>query len=109
MKYFSSTLLNVLKDVPGQPMVKIRCRDSDTERLGLFPSLDYKGLYSTLLQFLDIVDLLPNGLYDFGKALLVTLCSLVPFLERELIGKRQNCLEKVKFRFWYLKVFFYYL
>ena len=86
LKYSSSTLLNVLKDVPGQPMVKIRCRESDAERLSLFPSLDYKGLYSTLLQFLDIVDLLPNGLYDFGKALLVTLCSLVPFLERELIG-----------------------
>ena len=68
-------------------MVKIRCRESDTERLSLSPSLDYKGLYSTLLQFLDIMDLLPNGLYDFGKALLVTLCSLVPFLERELIGK----------------------
>ena len=61
------------------------CRERDTERLALFPSLDYKGLYTTLLQFLDIVDLLPNGLYDFGKALLVTLCSLVPFLERELI------------------------
>ena len=99
MKYFSSTLLNVLKDVPGQPMVKIRCRDSDTERLGLFPSLDYKGLYSTLLQFLDIVDLLPNGLYDFGKALLVTLCSLVPFLERELIGKNKIVLKKLNLDF----------
>ena len=27
----------------------------------------------------------PQGLYDFGKAFLNTLCSLVPFLERELI------------------------
>ena len=25
------------------------------------------------------------GLYDFGKAFLCTLCSLVPFLERELV------------------------
>jgi hypothetical protein len=85
LKYFSTTLLGVLRDVPGQPMMMMRSRESDSERLALFPSLDYKGLYSTLLQFLDMVNLLPSGLYDFGKAFLVTLCSLVPFLERELI------------------------
>ena len=76
LKYFSSTLLGVLKDVPGQPMVMMRCRERDAERLSLFPSLDYKGLYSTLLQFLDLVHLLQNGLYDFGKAFLNTLVSL---------------------------------
>lgn len=26
-----------------------------------------------------------QGLYDFGRAFLTTLCSLIPFLERELI------------------------
>ena len=55
--YFSATLLGVLRDVPGQPMVMMRCRERDAERLSLFPSLDYKGLYSTLLQFLDLVHL----------------------------------------------------
>ncbi len=85
LKYFSSTLLGVLRDVPGQPMVMMRCREKDAERLSLFPSLDYKGLYATLLQFLDLVHLLPNGLFDFGKAFLTTLVSLIPFLERELI------------------------
>ena len=123
-------MLGVLRDVPGQPMVMMRCRERDAERLSLFPSLDYKGLYSTLLQFLDLVHLFQvcfftiiilyqfekngilfpkivlifyeklfcylftvlfifiifqNGLYDFGKAFLTTLVSLVPFLERELI------------------------
>ena len=58
LKYFSATLLGVLRDVPGQPMVMMRCRERDTERLSLFPSLDYKGLYSTLLQFLDLIHLL---------------------------------------------------
>ena len=29
--------------------------------------------------------LLQQGLFDFGKAYLNTLCALVPFLERELI------------------------
>ncbi len=85
LKYFSTTLLGVLKDVPGQPLIMMKSRENDAERLALFPSLDYKGLYSTLLNFLDIVSLIPNGLYDFGKAFITTLCSLVPFLERELI------------------------
>ena len=66
-------------------MVMMRCRERDSERLALFPSLDYKGLYSTLLQFLDLMHVFQNGLYDFGKAFLNTLVSLVPFLERELI------------------------
>ena len=39
-------------------MVMMRCRERDAERLSLFPSLDYKGLYSTLLQFLDLVHVL---------------------------------------------------
>ena len=85
LKYFSTTLLGVLKDVPGRPLVIIRNRENDNERLALFPSLDYKGLYSTLLQFLDLIPAIPSSLYDFGKAFLWTLCSLVPFLERELV------------------------
>ena len=85
LKYFTSTLLGVLRDVPGQPMVMMRSREKDTERLALFPSLDYKGLYLTLLECLDLIHLMPESVYDFGKAFLTTLCSLIPFLERELI------------------------
>ena len=85
--------------------------------MALYPSLDYKGLYTSLLNFHDLVSqinqvtdstihdlnvcsplmerkgnevkcfskLTLQGLYDFGKAYLNTLCALVPFLERELI------------------------
>ena len=86
LKWFSNTLLNVLKDVPGQPFIMMKSKENDPERMSLYPSLDYKGLYSAMLNFIDLVQYVaPHGLYDFGKAFLITLCSLVPFLERELI------------------------
>jgi hypothetical protein len=50
LKYFSTTLLSVLRDVPGQPLLMMRSAEFDLDRLALFPSLDYKGLYTTLLQ-----------------------------------------------------------
>ena len=85
LKWFSTTLLNVLKDVPGQPFVMMKSKENDPDRMALYPSLDYKGLYMTLLNFHDIIGHVHQGLYDFGKAYLNTLCALVPFLERELI------------------------
>ena len=51
----------MLRDVPGRPLIMMRSRDNDQERLSLFPSLDYKGLYSTLLQFLDLIVVIPSG------------------------------------------------
>jgi hypothetical protein len=53
--------------------------------MALYPSLDYKGLYTCLLNFHDLISHIQQGLFDFGKAYLITICSLVPFLERELI------------------------
>ena len=55
LKWFSNTLLNVLKDVPGQPFLMMKSKDNDPERMALYPCLDYKGLYSTLLNFIDLV------------------------------------------------------
>jgi len=64
----------------------MKSKENDPERMALYPSLDYKGLYSTMLNFIDLVQYIPpQGLFEFGRAFLNTLCSLVPFLERELI------------------------
>ncbi len=43
------------QDVPGQPFLMMRSKENDPERMSLYPSLDYKGLYSTLLNFIDLV------------------------------------------------------
>ena len=85
LKWFSTTPLNVLKDVPGQPFVMMKTKEQDPDRMALYPSLDYKGLYSTMLNFMDLIGAIPQGLFDFGKAFINTMCALVPFLERELI------------------------
>ena len=85
LKYFNTTLLGVLKDVPGHPIVMMRNRDNDVERMALFPNLDYKGLYSTLIQLLDLFPLIQSNHYDFGRSFLNVVCGLVPFLERELV------------------------
>ena len=61
--------------LPCKTSFQFRSRENDNERLALFPSLDYKGLYSTLLQFLDLISIIPSGVYDFGKAFLCTLRS----------------------------------
>ena len=58
LKWFSTTLLSILKDVPGQPFVMMRNKENDPERMALYPSLDYKGLYSTLLNFIDLVSII---------------------------------------------------
>lgn len=39
-------------------------------------------IFLWLFQFQDIFPVISNSLYDFGKAYFCTLCSLVPFLER---------------------------
>ncbi|CAG10570.1 unnamed protein product [Tetraodon nigroviridis] len=59
LKYFSQTLLSVLRDAPsdrgGQGQ---QSRDA---QLSEYPSLDYQGLYVTLVTLLDLVPLLQHG------------------------------------------------
>ena len=75
LKWFSNTLLNVLKvnlkfikninkvicseinllinfkfkDVPGQPFIMMRDKETDPDRMALYPSLDYKVIKFTPL------------------------------------------------------------
>ncbi|XP_037086283.1 protein unc-79 homolog [Pollicipes pollicipes] len=85
LKYFSLTLMGVLKDVPEAPLVMLRRPDQDATRLALYPSLDYTGLHRALVQLFDIVPLLQYGVHGFGQSLLHTMSCLVPFLEHSLI------------------------
>ncbi|XP_012272273.1 protein unc-79 homolog [Orussus abietinus] len=85
VKYFSQTLLSLLKDVPGSPLEMIKCQEMDGQRMALYPSLDYKQLYNALAQLMDVVNLVHVGLQAFGQALLQCLACLLPFLEQDLI------------------------
>ena len=84
-KWFSSTLLSILKDVPGMPYHMIRNPDLDSERLSLFPNLDYRGLHDCVYEFIPDLQLVTSSTYSCGKALLTLLASLFPFMDRVTI------------------------
>lgn len=89
LKYFSQTLLSVLKDVPSIPAESYgpKQRDSvrDSVRLSIFPNLNYSGLYEAVLGIIDLVPLIQIGQLDVGEAVLNVLGCLVPFLEHDLL------------------------
>ncbi|CAG9855370.1 unnamed protein product [Phyllotreta striolata] len=85
IKYFSQTLLTVLKDVPNSPFELLKNPEMDTVRMGLFPSLDYKGLYNSLIPLIEVAPLITYGILPFGQSVLQCLGCLLPFLEHDLI------------------------
>ncbi|KAJ9597430.1 hypothetical protein L9F63_011724, partial [Diploptera punctata] len=85
LKYFSQMLLNVLRDVPSSPIEMLKSLEKDSVRLGLYPNLDYKGLYNAIVQLTDVVPLIQYGLNAFGQAILQCLGCLLPFLDRDMI------------------------
>ncbi|XP_053615401.1 protein unc-79 homolog isoform X1 [Plodia interpunctella] len=85
VKYFSQTLLSVLKDVPRSPLEMIRDADNDADRMMLYPNLDYKGLFNAISQLVDAAPHLQYGMQPFGQAVLQCLGCLLPFLEYDMI------------------------
>lgn len=39
----------------------VKCPESDVKRMALYPNLDYRGLYSAIVQLVDIVHLIQCG------------------------------------------------
>ncbi|XP_028035618.1 protein unc-79 homolog isoform X2 [Bombyx mandarina] len=85
VKYFSQTLLSVLKDVTRSPLELIRDPANDAERMSLYPNLDYKGLFNAISQLVDSAPHLQYGIQAFGQAVLQCLGCLLPFLEYDMI------------------------
>ncbi|GBP28886.1 Protein unc-79 homolog [Eumeta japonica] len=85
VKYFSQTLLSVLKDVPRSPLEMIKDPVSDHERMGLYPNLDYKGLFNAISQLVDSAPHIQYGVQAFGQSVLQCLGCLLPFLEYDMI------------------------
>ncbi|KAH9514229.1 Protein unc-79 [Bulinus truncatus] len=85
LKYFSQTLLSVLKDVPNIPVENYGLRQKDSIRLSIFPTLNYSGLYQAVLSILDLVPNIQIGQLALGEAVLNVLGWLVPFLEHDLL------------------------
>uniref|UniRef100_A0A182PPV4 Uncharacterized protein n=1 Tax=Anopheles epiroticus TaxID=199890 RepID=A0A182PPV4_9DIPT len=85
IKYFSQTLLTVLKDVPCSPLEMIKDPSLDQIRMSSYPNLEYQNLYNALTMLLDVASNIQSGLHLFGKAFLQCLGCILPFLDRDLI------------------------
>ncbi|XP_050087901.1 protein unc-79 homolog isoform X2 [Anopheles aquasalis] len=85
IKYFSQTLLTVLKDVPCSPLEMIKDPSLDQMRMSSYPNLEYQNLYNALTMLLDAASNIQSGLHLFGKAFLQCLGCILPFLDRDLI------------------------
>ncbi|XP_069772299.1 protein unc-79 homolog isoform X2 [Narcine bancroftii] len=81
LKYFSQTLLSVLRDAPSE-----RSQQSRDAQLSEYPSLDYQGLYVTLVTLLDLVPLLQHGQHDLGQSIFYTTTCLLPFLSDDILS-----------------------
>ncbi|KAL0969069.1 hypothetical protein UPYG_G00222270 [Umbra pygmaea] len=79
-----SLLYSVLRDAPsdrgGQGQ---QSRDA---QLSEYPSLDYHGLYATLVTLLDLVPLLQHGQHDLGQSIFYTTTCLLPFLSDDTLS-----------------------
>ncbi|XP_046804236.1 protein unc-79 homolog isoform X10 [Lucilia cuprina] len=85
IKYFSQTLLTVLKDVRTSPHELIRDPTEDPTRMSAYPNLEYGNLYNALTMLIDVAPCIQYGQLAFGRALLQCLCCILPFLDKDLI------------------------
>uniref|UniRef100_G1PSB3 Unc-79 homolog, NALCN channel complex subunit n=1 Tax=Myotis lucifugus TaxID=59463 RepID=G1PSB3_MYOLU len=77
-----SLLYSVLRDAPSE-----RSLQSRDAHLSDYPSLDYQGLYVTLVTLLDLVPLLQHGQHvDLGQSIFYTTTCLLPFLNDDILS-----------------------
>ncbi|XP_070984260.1 protein unc-79 homolog [Oncorhynchus clarkii lewisi] len=61
-------------------------QQSRDAQLSEYPSLDYQGLYATLVTLLDLVPLLQHGQHDLGQSIFYTTTCLLPFLSDDILS-----------------------
>ncbi|XP_056332911.1 protein unc-79 homolog isoform X1 [Danio aesculapii] len=79
-----SLLYSVLRDAPADRGGATQ--QSREVQLSEYPSLDYQGLYATLVTLLDLVPLLQHGQHDLGQAIFYTTTCLLPFLSDDILS-----------------------
>uniref|UniRef100_A0A4W5RRT1 Unc-79 homolog, NALCN channel complex subunit n=1 Tax=Hucho hucho TaxID=62062 RepID=A0A4W5RRT1_9TELE len=79
-----SLLYSVLRDSP--PDRGGQGQQSRDAQLSEYPSLDYQGLYATLVTLLDLVPLLQHGQHDLGQSIFYTTTCLLPFLSDDILS-----------------------
>lgn len=62
MIFIFQLFLAVLKEAREAPLEMIKSQKFDSERMALYPNLDYKQLYNALTQLMDVIPLIHIGL-----------------------------------------------
>uniref|UniRef100_A0ABD2W2B7 Uncharacterized protein n=1 Tax=Trichogramma kaykai TaxID=54128 RepID=A0ABD2W2B7_9HYME len=85
LKFFTQSSLSLLKDVEKSPYDMLVSQNYDSERISLFPNLDYRQLYGAVSQLIDVLPSVHTGNTVLGQALLQCLVCLLPFLDHDSI------------------------
>ncbi|CAF0899614.1 unnamed protein product [Brachionus calyciflorus] len=91
LKYFSQTLLTILKETNLDDEVEVNDSDKQNEetlpsiRIKKFPNLNYSTLYHSLLNIIEIIPSIQQSQIAVGQALIFTFGCLAPFLSDDLI------------------------
>jgi len=85
LKYFSQTLLGVLKEVPVRNSAIFEPKQRDAFGLSLFPNLSYYDLYVAVTGIINSVQLIQTSQHALGESVLHVIGCLVPFLELEVL------------------------
>ncbi|ESN91235.1 hypothetical protein HELRODRAFT_90301, partial [Helobdella robusta] len=90
LRYFSQTLIGVLKDVPLSTKHLFIRRKTNRECLQVFPDLDYMHLYETVECIINDVSVILTGQHALGESLLCVLGCLAPFLSSSILDTLPN-------------------
>ncbi|CAF0807608.1 unnamed protein product [Didymodactylos carnosus] len=84
VKYFSQTLLGVLKEMTIEPN-QDQYSGKHSYRISKYPSLNYSSLYHSLINLIDIVPAISLGQTSLAQSILHALACLAPFLPYDLL------------------------
>jgi hypothetical protein len=96
----------VLKDVPHFPLEMLKSRNEESARMQLFPNLDYKSLFSVVVQLIDVAPLIQFGVQCKLEIILLIIIeiSLVFNYDCSAIGQHSDntfCIQShACYRFW---------
>lgn len=77
-------ILVLLKDVPQFPLEMLKYRSEDAARMQLFPNLDYRSLFTVVVQLIDVTPVIQFGVQGKYKLTCKSIIKISPKITRDL-------------------------
>ncbi|KAL3120700.1 hypothetical protein niasHT_007992 [Heterodera trifolii] len=89
LRYFQQTLVGFLKELPAKrsELFEEFSAENTTVRTGLYPNLNYSGLFYGITNLLDAFPMLSSAHNDIAEAILDTLKALYFFIDRDCVDQ----------------------